>query len=73
VSEATGAVITMAAIYAEQVKMSAQLAVISDRLGQLPDHEARIRRLEAWRYALPPAVIGALGSFPLSIWAIVHK
>jgi hypothetical protein len=70
--DATAAVITMAAVYGEQVKMSAQLAVISDRLGQLPDHEVRLRKLEAWKYALPPAALAGLGSFILSIWTITH-
>jgi CHAD domain-containing protein len=67
------AVVTMAAVYAEQVKMSAQLAVISDRLGQLPDHEVRLRKLEAWKYALPPATMAGLSSFVLSIWAVIHR
>lgn len=68
----TAAVITMAAIYGEQVKMSSQLAVITDRLTALPDHESRLRRLEAWKYALPPTALGGMGSFVLSIYAIIH-
>lgn len=69
---AAAAVITMAAVYGEQIKMGAQLAVITDRLGQLPDHESRLRKLEAWKYALPPAMLTGLGSFALSVWTIVH-
>jgi hypothetical protein len=68
-AEDGGAMITM--VYAEQVKMSAQLAVLTDRIVQLADHESRIRKLEAWRYALPPAAVGGAASFSLSIWARV--
>jgi hypothetical protein len=39
--------ITLTALYKEQVVISAQLTVITDRLGQLPDHEVRLRGLES--------------------------
>jgi len=44
-------------VYAEQVKMSAQLAVIHEQLRQLPDHEARIRVLENSRAKIFGATI----------------
>jgi len=36
----------LAQILLEQGKMSTQLAVISERISDLPDHETRIRTLE---------------------------
>jgi hypothetical protein len=44
---ATGSGITLTALYKEQVVISAQLTVITDRLGAIPDHEARLRGLES--------------------------
>jgi hypothetical protein len=66
------AVIHLSDLYTEMLKQSAQLAVIADRMNQLPDHEQRIRSLEKWRYSLPVAVGSGLCSGVLSVWAIVH-
>jgi hypothetical protein len=44
-------------LYTEQVDMKAQLAVIYEQLRQLPDHEARIRMLEASRAKLVGACV----------------
>lgn len=36
------------------------------------DFEARIRKLEAWRYALPISVITAFGSVAVAIVSLLH-
>jgi hypothetical protein len=54
--------VTIVDVFAKQVEMGAQLAVIHEQLKQLPDHEQRIRQLEAARAKLwgAAAVIGAV-------------
>jgi len=54
-------------------EMSTQLAVISEQLKAVPDHEQRIRSLERWRYALPLSGLAALGSIILSIYQAAHR
>lgn len=49
-------------ILLEQGKMSVQLAVISEQLKAVPDHETRIRSLERWKYGMPVAGLLAVGS-----------
>lgn len=44
--------VNMLDIYTKQVEMGTQLAVISEQLRDLPDHEARIRILETTRARL---------------------
>jgi hypothetical protein len=44
--------VTILDVYAKQVEMGAQLAVIHEQLKALPDHEARIRVLETARAKL---------------------
>lgn len=39
--------VTLLDIYTRQVEMGSQLAVMTERINALPDHEARIRALEA--------------------------
>jgi hypothetical protein len=58
-------------------EMSTQLAVQDTKLNtviaQLPDHEARIRKLEAWRYGLPITGLVSFGSAALAIWGVLKK
>jgi hypothetical protein len=61
--------VRLADIFAEQVRTTAQLAVIAEQLKQLPDHEARIRALERWRYSLPIAVLSAVASAAAAVAA----
>jgi hypothetical protein len=49
--------VTLLDIYTRQVEMGAQLAVIGEQLKQLPDHEQRIRVLEASRARLAGACV----------------
>jgi hypothetical protein len=54
--------VTIVDVFAKQVEMGAQLAVIHEQLKQLPDHEQRIRSLESakakvWGAAM---VLGAI-------------
>lgn len=51
--------VTLLDIYTRQVEFAGQLALINERLGAIPDHEARIRRLETFR-AKTYGVAGAL-------------
>ena len=54
--------ITVVDVFAKQVEMSVQLAVIGKQLEVLPDHEQRIRVLELARAKMwgAAAVLGAL-------------
>lgn len=67
-----GAVVRLVDLYTEQIKMGVQMAVIGKQLEQLPDHEARIRVLERWRYSLPVAALGALASAVLALASFLH-
>lgn len=53
-------------------EMSTQLAVISEQLKAVPDHESRIRSLEKWRYGLPLSGLLAVGSAALSVYTVLH-
>lgn len=67
-------VIQLSDVYGQLVQQNAQLAVITDRLNQLPDHEARIRALERWRYGIPLTGAGAVGGIVLAIVnLLLHK
>ena len=52
----------LAQILIKQGEMSVQLAVIAEKLSDLPDHETRLRALERWRYALPTSLVLGLAS-----------
>lgn len=60
-------------ILIELGKMSATLAVVAEKLNALPDHEARIRKLEQWRYGLPLSGTLAAGSIALSLYEAMRK
>lgn len=68
-------------------EMGMQLAVISEQLKAVPDHEQRLRTLEAgnppdqeprlkslerWRYALPASAFAALASAGVAIASWFH-
>lgn len=58
----------LAQILVKQGEMGEKLAVISEQLSHLPDHEQRIRSLETFRWKLTGAMIlmsfisGAVGA-----------
>lgn len=60
---------TLLDIFAKQVELSTQLAVIHEQLKSLPDHETRLRALERFRFTLVgvaclvPAGVSALGTW----------
>jgi len=62
----------LAQILVKQTEMSTQLAVISEQLKAVPDHETRIRSLEKWRHGLPQTGLLAAGSAALAIYSAVH-
>ena len=51
------ATISIVDVFAKQVEMSQQLAVITVQLQDLPDHEARLRALERFRFTTLGACI----------------
>lgn len=51
------ATVSMLDVFAKIVEMHATLAVISEQLKQLPDHEQRLRALEAARARLAGACL----------------
>ena len=67
-----GATIRLVDVFAKQIEMGAQLAVITEQLKQIPDHEQRIRALERWRYSLPLAMVAGVGSAAVSVWSLVR-
>lgn len=44
------ATISIVDVFAKQVEMGQQLAAITEQLKDLPDHEARLRALERFRF-----------------------
>ena len=65
--------VTILDVYTKQVELGAQLAVIHEQLKAIPDHEARIRALERWRYSTPVAMIAGLGSAAVAAWSLLHQ
>lgn len=62
VAAATGmqpSAVTILDVYTRQVQLDAKLDIINDRLQAIPDHEQRIRILEAGRAKLAGAVLAA--------------
>jgi hypothetical protein len=64
-------------IYTRQIEISAALAVVHEQLKTVPDHEQRIRRLEASRAKLVgaavavSATVSALGTW-IGLVAVHH-
>ena len=54
-------------------EMGSQLAVMGEKLNAIPDHESRIRKLEAWRYGLPLAGLLAIASIVISAYGWLRK
>jgi len=46
---------------------AATLGRVTDQVARINDHEDRIRRLEAWRYALPVSALAAIVSAVVAI------
>lgn len=64
---------TAAAILVKLGEMGAQLAVIGEQLKSIPDHEQRIRKLEAARWPLPTvAAISAVIAAAAALAAYIH-
>ena len=52
-----GATVRLVDVFAKQVEMSAQLAVITEQMKAIPDHEVRIRALETAQAKLIGATV----------------
>lgn len=61
----SSATVRLVDVFAKQIEMSAQLAVLGEQMKQLPDHEARLRVLERFRFTVlgAAALISALGTW----------
>ena len=51
--------VTLLDVYTRQIEMTAALSVINERLNAIPDHESRIRNLEAFRGKVAGVAIAA--------------
>jgi hypothetical protein len=64
-------VVTLKDVYIELMKIKESLSEIKGKAdttaSAVPDHETRIRSLEKWRYALPPAILLALASIVVGL------
>lgn len=76
-SEPTGGgnviVVTLKDVYIELMKIKETLGELKNSADKVPDHETRIRALEKWRYALPPAIILALMSAIVSVLGLLNQ
>ena len=66
-------VIGLLDVYAEQVKMGAQLDVIKEQLKAIPDHEARMRALERFRFTLLGAAIAGEALAGVIGWFLAQR
>lgn len=67
--------ITVVDVFAKQIEMGAQLAVIHEQLRAIPDHEQRIRGLERFRFVLTGlSTIGGIVAGAIGYWVghVVH-
>lgn len=60
-------------ILVELGKINVTLAIMSKTMEAIPDHESRIRKLEAWRYGLPLSGLLAIASAALSVYSVMHR
>lgn len=60
-------------ILIKQGELGTQLAVISEQLKAVPDHETRIRSLEKWRYSMPISLLVSLASIVLTILKLTGR
>lgn len=54
--------VTVRDVYEAVHRLEAQVAELTAIAKALPDHESRLRRLEAWKNAIPPAIVIAAAS-----------
>lgn len=65
-NESPGVLITVKDIYDEMKGLIAEVRIMTAELRESrktdDDHEQRIRKLEAWKYGLPAALLISIGS-----------
>lgn len=59
--------VTLKDVYDELRKLHDQVAAMTPQGQLITDHEARLRKLEAWRYALPGSLLLAIVSIVIAI------
>lgn len=52
--------VTLADVYAEVRKLTDQVQGMAPQGSVLADHEARLRSVERWKYAVPPSLISSV-------------
>jgi hypothetical protein len=76
-SEEGRSIIDIAMVYTELVRLIGHMEGIDTRNKAADaihsDHEARLRLLERWRYALPASLLIALGSVAIAVVQVVQK
>ena len=60
--------ITNRDIYDKLLKVEETVIAMGPQAGRLDDHEARIRSVERWKYALPASIGGSVISVVLAIY-----
>ena len=65
-------VITNREIYNELLQVKGVVQIMGGQATQLGDHENRIRKLEAWRYALPSTLLLAISSLAVALIGILE-
>lgn len=65
-------VITNAVIYQEVQQIKGVLQGMTGQGTQLTDHEARLRAVEKWRYAMPPTLLLSAVSIVIAVLGVIH-
>lgn len=59
--------ITLRDVYAEVLSVKGTVQTMTTVVPQVADHENRLRALEKWRYALPPALLCSAASLLVAL------
>ena len=69
----TSQIVTLKDVYEQLVKLTDEVRSMKPLVGDVADHETRMRALEKWRYALPGSMLLAIGSVAVSSAALALK
>lgn len=69
-------IVTATDVYKELVSLSGDVRALSELVKQATgvqlDHEARLRSLERWRYALPVSTVMSASALIFGLWLHYH-
>ena len=72
--DANGSVrVTLKDVYEAVQNIATDVQELKSQVQSVPDHEARIRTLEAWKNAIPPTMILAVVSIVVAIIESVRR